>query len=136
MKYQFLILITVVGFWVKDYSFAQIQSSAFDPLLDSECEVINTVEGEQWNGTYMWYPGQLSAHMQNFQKQKSEERCTYVGYPGKFNEASFRSFFRKTVHLKQKGKPPPKYTRRRPHGTIFHFCQTSFICRSSFRLLV
>lgn len=102
MKYQFLILITVIGFWVKDYSFAQIQSSAFDPLLDSECEVINMVEGEQWNGTYMWYPGQLSAHMQNSQKQKSEERCTYVGYPGKFNEASFRSFFRKTVHLKQK----------------------------------
>ncbi len=47
----------------------------------------------------MWYPGQLSAHMQKRQKQKSLERCTYVGYPGKFNKDAYHSSFRKKVKL-------------------------------------
>ncbi|MDR1161546.1 MAG: glycoside hydrolase [Tannerellaceae bacterium] len=80
----------------------QAQSPAFDPLLDPACEVISQPNVEEWRSSYMWYPGQLSAHMQKYHKQKSAERCTYVGYPGKFNKDVYASSFRKTVTLQQK----------------------------------
>ena len=39
--------------------------------------------------------------MQKLHKQKSAERCTYVGYPGKFNKDVYRSSFRKKVKLQR-----------------------------------
>lgn len=77
------------------------QIKAFDPLLDSECKVLNLFDGEIWNGTYMWYPGQLAAHLQQKQRQKSDERCVNVDYPGNFNSASSLSFFQKEVKVQQ-----------------------------------
>lgn len=44
--------------------------------------------------TWIWYPGQLSAHMQQVQRVKSAERCVNVGYPGKFEQASGLAYFR------------------------------------------
>lgn len=80
-------------------SFGQSKNIAFDPLLDTSCKVLEQPQAKEWNSTYMWYPGQLSAHMQKRQKQKSLERCTYVGYPGKFNKDAYHSSFRKKVKL-------------------------------------
>lgn len=77
------------------------QVKAFDPLLDSECEVLSPTEYETWNSTYMWYPGQLAAHLQLMQRQKSVERCVNVDYPGNFNSANSLSFFRKEVTVRQ-----------------------------------
>lgn len=91
----------VIGFVWPACSFGQVQSPAFDPLLDPKCKVLDPVKIEIWNSSYMWYPGQLSAHMQKLHKQKSAERCTYVGYPGRFNKDVYRSFFRKKVKLQR-----------------------------------
>ena len=95
------LLILAVGLAWPALSFGQGQSPAFDPLLDPACKVLDQVKAEEWNSSYMWYPGQLSAHMQKLHKQKSAERCTYVGYPGKFNKDVYRSSFRKKVKLQR-----------------------------------
>lgn len=79
----------------------QAQSPAFDPLLDPLCKEQPSPQTEEWNSSYMWYPGQLAAHLQKQLKQKSEARCTYVGYPGKFNAPVYHSYFRKTVKLQK-----------------------------------
>lgn len=77
----------------------QAQSRAFDPLSDPKCEVVQPEKTTAWASSYMWYPGQLSAHMQVVQKRKSEARCVNVGYPGKFNRPASATFFRRTVKL-------------------------------------
>lgn len=77
------------------------QITAFDPLFDSKCKVLDLTEVEHWNSTYMWYPGQLAAHMQQLQRKKSAERCVNVDYPGNFNPVSSLSYFRKTVKVKR-----------------------------------
>lgn len=94
-KNHWLIGIALLGISV---SFpAAAQEVAFDPLLDTACRVVSTESAEAWTSSYMWYPGQLSAHLQRVQKQKSEDRCVNVGYPGNFFKAESRAFFRKEV---------------------------------------
>ncbi len=93
-------LLLGVAFWVSFTSFpATAQNTAFDPLLDPACQVIHPATVETWKSSYMWYPGQLSAHLQKIQKQKSAERCVNVGYPGKFFKDENRSFFHKEVKV-------------------------------------
>ncbi|MBP3519022.1 MAG: glycoside hydrolase [Parabacteroides sp.] len=94
-------LVLAIGFIGTACLCVQAQSPAFDPLLDSACQIVRQADVEKWNSSYMWYPGQLSAHMQKQQKRKSEERCTYVGYPGKFYKDASYTIFRKQVRLKQ-----------------------------------
>ncbi|MDH6357324.1 glycoside hydrolase [Parabacteroides sp. PF5-9] len=77
------------------------QTDQFDPLLDSTCQVISNQSQEVWQSTYMWYPGQLAAHMQKQLKKISEERCVNVGYPGKFNKDSYQTFFKRKVNVKE-----------------------------------
>lgn len=79
----------------------QAQVQAFDPMLDPQCKILPVEKTEVWNSSYMWYPGQLAAHMQKQHKEKSKERCTYVGYPGKFNESTGQTYFRKTVKVQK-----------------------------------
>jgi len=79
----------------------QAQLKTFDPFLDPACKVQPVSQLEEWKGCYMWYPGQLSAHMQKQLKKESDERCTYVGYPGTFNMPIYQSFFKKTVTVKK-----------------------------------
>ncbi len=69
----------------------------YDPSLDSACVRLPKTPVEQWSGQYLWYPGQLSAHKQQQLQTLSRERCTYVGYPGKFFAPLDRASFRKTV---------------------------------------
>lgn len=44
--------------------------------------------------SWIWYPGQLGAHMQAHQKTVSKERCVNVSYPGKFNPPTTVSYFK------------------------------------------
>lgn len=46
------------------------------------------------SGTWIWYPGQLAAHFQQIQQQKSAERCVNVGYPGKFEPIWHVTYFK------------------------------------------
>lgn len=41
---------------------------------------LSLMAGGQW----VWYPGQLAAHLQQRMRGESKERCTNVGYPGVF----------------------------------------------------
>lgn len=95
------LLVLAVGLIWPACSFGQARRPAFDPLLDPACKMLEQAGTEEWNSSYMWYPGQLSAHMQKLHKEKSAERCTYVGYPGKFNKEVYHSSFRKRVKLRQ-----------------------------------
>jgi len=73
------------------------QNIQYDPLQDKDVkvleEIVNTVKGE-----YMWYPGQLSAHLQQKRVKESGERCLNVGYPGKFYAPVFSTAFRKEIN--------------------------------------
>lgn len=84
------------------FSFVKAQNVVFNPLLDSACKVsVPLTKDEAWDSSYMWYPGQLSAHSQRMQKEKSAERCVNVGYPGKFLKDADLTFFQKQVKLTQ-----------------------------------
>ena len=45
-------------------------------------------------GQYIWYPGQLAAYGQKYQRLLSAQRCVNVGYPGRFNQPVEESWFR------------------------------------------
>lgn len=81
------------------FSQARAQNVVFDPLLDPACKIISAPTTETWKCSYMWYPGLLAAHTQRIQKEKSDERCVNVDYPGNFMKDSNRSFFRKEIKL-------------------------------------
>ena len=81
MKYSSLIF----TIWLPFLS-VHAQNQVFDPLLDETCKTIINDKEESWNSCYMWYPGQLSAHLQRIQKEKSEARCINVSYPGNFTK--------------------------------------------------
>ena len=45
-------------------------------------------------GQYIWYPGQLAAYGQKYQRLLSAQRCVNVGYPGRVNQPVEESWFR------------------------------------------
>ncbi len=78
---------------------AEAEGKVFDPLLNPACKIKPSADAETWNSSYMWYPGQLSAHLQRVQKEKSVERCVNVGYPGVFFKDEQSVYFRKEIKL-------------------------------------
>lgn len=76
------------------------QDRCVDPFLDSEAEVVPLVQDSCWDSSYMWYPGQLAAYLQQWCLGKSKARCVNVGYPGKFFAPVRQAFFKKTVELR------------------------------------
>lgn len=70
----------------------QAQNIQYDPLLDPAITIPTRSVGNS-QGEYLWYPGQLSAHLQQKRVQESAERCVNVGYPGKFYTPALKSFF-------------------------------------------
>ncbi len=96
MKYSSLIF----TIWLPFLS-VHAQNQVFDPLLDETCKTIINDKEESWNSCYMWYPGQLSAHLQRIQKEKSEARCINVSYPGNSTKDENRAYFRKEVKLSE-----------------------------------
>lgn len=88
-------------------SILQAQKSAYDPLLDADVKLSEEIQKSD-SGQYMWYPGQLSSHLQQKRLKESKIRCINVGYPGKFyvpvNTTSFRKVvnFTKTINMEWK----------------------------------
>ena len=57
--------------------------------------------------SWIWYPGQLGAHMQTYQRSVSKQRCVNVDYPGNFNPPVTVSYFKvKASVLKGKDTLP------------------------------
>lgn len=72
-----------------------------DPYLDKNVAILPMVkDSPDWNSSYMWYPGQLAAYMQQWCLSKSKARCVNVGYPGKFFSPVAQAYFKKTIVLK------------------------------------
>ncbi len=76
------------------------QEIIFDPSLDSRCKEQPKPVIEKWNTCYMWYPGQLSALLQDRLQYKSKERATNVGYPDYFYEKEPVAYFQRKLKLK------------------------------------
>lgn len=74
------------------------QNIQYDPLLDAAVEMAGN-PARSGGGEYLWYPGQLSAHLQQIRLRESAARCVNVGYPGKFYAPVFKTSFRKEVRL-------------------------------------
>lgn len=77
------------------------QKITFDPLLDPNAVIVPSASTQQWNSTYMWYPGQLAAFYQQQCADISKERCVNVGYPGKFFAICHQAYFRKDIRLQK-----------------------------------
>lgn len=76
----------------------QAQDIQYDPLLDTSVSITDKqVISEK--GEYIWYPGQLSAHLQQKRVKESSERCVNVGYPGNFYAPVFTTSFRREINL-------------------------------------
>ncbi len=75
------------------------QKKVFDPLLDPKAIIVPSAQTEEWNSTYMWYPGQLAAFYQKQCADISKERCVNVGYPGKFFAINHQAYFKKEIKL-------------------------------------
>lgn len=76
------------------------QERCVDPCLDKEVKMIPLTRDTCWSSSYMWYPGQLAAYLQQWCLKKSKARCVNVGYPGKFFAPVRQAFFRKEVKLR------------------------------------
>jgi len=76
------------------------QKIIFDPSLDSLCKEQPQSVVERWNTNYMWYPGQLSALLQDQLQYKSKERATNVGYPDYFYQKESIAYFHRQLKLK------------------------------------
>lgn len=74
------------------------QPTSYVPLLDSNVKVLEKVESRK-DGKFLWYPGQLSAHLQQIRLRESQERCVNVGYPGNFYKPAEKTFFKKNINL-------------------------------------
>lgn len=79
-------------------SVIQAQTIQYDPLSDPNIKILESPE-RQGNGEYLWYPGQLSAHLQQKRLDESQARCINVGYPGKFYAPVFKTLFRKEINF-------------------------------------
>jgi hypothetical protein len=84
------------------FSFKELsaQKIIFDPSLDSVCKEQPQPAVEKWNTSYMWYPGQLSALLQDRLQVKSKERATNVGYPDYFYQKESIAYFHRRLKLK------------------------------------
>jgi len=74
------------------------QEYQYDPLLDTSTTILEKFDFKE-GGEYIWYPGQLSSHLQQIRLKESNERCVNVGYPGKFYEPVKRTYFLKDINL-------------------------------------
>ena len=74
------------------------QEKVYSPLLDKKATLISKTDKTS-EGLFLWYPGQLSAHLQQRRLKESQERCVNVGYPGKFYAPVFKTFFKKEFNV-------------------------------------
>jgi hypothetical protein len=74
------------------------QNIYYDLLSDPSVKVPEK-QNREGKGEYLWYPGQLSAHLQQKRLKESGLRCVNVGYPGKFYAPSNKTSFRKECNF-------------------------------------
>ncbi len=72
----------------------------FDPVFDSDMPPV-TVPVDLWKATWVWYPGQLGAHLNTNVFQKAIRRCTHIGFPGNFRQPDYHAEYRLFVSLGQ-----------------------------------
>lgn len=75
------------------------QKAVFDPSLDPSCKLVVQPAVAEWNSVYIWYPGQLSALLQDRLQSRSKERAVNVGYPDYFFQKEPVAYFRKQLRL-------------------------------------
>lgn len=69
----------------------------FDPSLeklDGNHTAFEAVLAPSWKAAWIWYPGQLGAHLNTRIFQKAIRRCTHIGYPGNFRQPVYYAEFR------------------------------------------
>ena len=94
-----MILKNVVTFFILfSCIFTNAQNIAYDPLLASSVVKLKKLKIAH-DAEYVWYPGQLSAHLQQKRLKESQERCINVGYPGNFYAPVNKTSFKKEVNL-------------------------------------
>jgi alpha-L-rhamnosidase len=52
--------------------------------------------GNEWNGEWIWYPGQLAAYRHSRRIRLALSRCAFVGYPANFRQPLTEVYFRKS----------------------------------------
>lgn len=85
------------GTFLHDQREVEESGRPFDPWLDKNCKIINPPEAKKWDGLWMWYPGQKTAHIHSRRVHDAMERCNNMGYPGSFCQPEYYVFFRKQV---------------------------------------
>lgn len=98
MNLKLKFILVYLSLYASSYTTIQAQNIQYDPLLDPAVEIPDTPV-RNGNGEYIWYPGQLSAHLQQKRLKESEKRCVNVGYPGKFYAPVYHASFCKEVNL-------------------------------------
>ena len=74
------------------------QDINYSPLLDPAVATTNR-KAASFESSFFWYPGQLSAHLQQKRLAESKARCVNVGYPGKFYAPVYKTYFKTEVDL-------------------------------------
>jgi len=69
----------------------------FDPWLDENCKKVLPETSEKWNSTWIWYPGQKTAHVNSRRVAEAVSRCRHIGYPGNFCQPVYYAWFRKKL---------------------------------------
>lgn len=90
MKKLIASIITVIS-----VTAVKAQIKQYDPLLDSSVKILSAYQKS--HAQYIWYPGQLSAHLQQIRLKESTARCLNVGYPGNFYKPLNHTSFSKRV---------------------------------------
>lgn len=70
----------------------------YDPMLEPELRV-EEAPAVPWQAHWVWFPGQLAAHLNPRIFQKAIARCTHIGYPGNFRQPEYFAVFRCQTNL-------------------------------------
>lgn len=76
-------------------------TNMFDPLLDPACRPLPRPAYVQWNARWIWFPGQLSAHLHAKAIRASAQRCVYIGYPGNYRQPEHQAWFRYRTEIER-----------------------------------
>lgn len=101
----------------------------YDPQLDPRCTVVPQPAPEPWPAQWIWYPGQLTAHLHAHAVQRAVARCSYVSYPGTFHQPVHQLHLRTTATLTHpqtlRWRVPEARTRVFVNGRAFDFTRRS-----------
>jgi len=80
----------------------QAPGKVYDPMLAPGSRFQAAAAGERWRARWVWYPGQLAAHLHTQVSRKAFERCTHIGYPGSYRRPEHHLYLRyKTTLAKE-----------------------------------